>query len=295
VETTPGEVDYLEAEECTAQGAKCAGYPVSRIYWQKVATNYWKAETTGPETSVTADFLDWGDNLESRSWTTTSSIRVETTPFEDHSTNPTPAVKRGYQMWHVYGQGPSEVWGVRAQAGDDTSPPTAVYYYDSPYAIINTGSAKLHMAKLGASSPSCPTTYTPSGFSGTWTYDPVKGQYTWGPGSCTLRDTGYTAELNVGGKYVYGYNWQIRNDRLNCGTDWVMPGWWRLTFYTPGVVVFDNAAIPTGPPTLPPAVPLTLSLLAEEEGDALYRPVIDTVNNLTYLDICIKSSGGGKK
>jgi hypothetical protein len=74
-----------------------------------------------------------------------------------------------------------------------------------------------------------------------------------------------------------------------------MPGWWRLTFYTPGVVVFDNAAIPTGPPTLPPAVPLTLSLLAEEEGDALYRPVIDTVNNLTYLDICIKSSGGGKK
>jgi hypothetical protein len=83
---------------------------------------------------------------------------------------------------------------------------------------------------------------------------------------------------------------------------WNLAGWWRLTFYTPaGDVLFPNPAIPLMPPTLPTPEPLTATSLAAvmaaatEEGDTgpLYVPVVDSVNHLTYIDICIKSGGGG--
>jgi hypothetical protein len=70
-----------------------------------------------------------------------------------------------------------------------------------------------------------------------------------------------------------------------------------LTFYTSdNSILFDNAAVPKAPPTseLTP-VPLAI---ATEEGDTgpLYVPVVDTTNNLTYIDICITSTkGGGSK
>jgi hypothetical protein len=296
---------FIDADACTAEGAACFGYEVDRIYWQKVSTNYWKAETTGtvtvpplpPPPPVTVDYLDWADNLESKSWTATSIIRVETTPFEAH----TEGTKRGYQMWHVSGQGTDEQWGVRAHETDGQL--DAVYAYDSPYAIINTGNARLHIAKLLPAATPCPTTNQSSPYSGDW----VSNNWV---GTCRLKDIGFTAELNVGGKYVYGYNWAVRRDALptTCeGGPWNLAGWWRLTFYAPATeILFDNPGIPTAPP--PPVLPspfvatsldAVLAAAATEEGDTgpLYKPVIDKLNNLTYIDICVTggSGGGGKK
>ena len=289
---------YFTAAECTAADAACSGFDVDRIYWQKVPTSYWKAETTGPVAlPVAVDFLDWGDNLESKSWTITSTIRVETTPFKDHTAA---SLKRGYQMWHVSGQGTDEQWGMRVLEDPVSGEAAAAYAYDSQYAIVNTGSARLHFAKLLPTADSCPSAWTPSPFSGPWLNNEWQG-------ACTLKDVGYTAELNVGGKYVYGYNWAIRRDTLpQCGgMTWNMAGWWRLTFYTPGgQVAFPNANIPLEPPSLPLPSPFVATSLAaaraaaEEESDTgpLYKPVIDTVNHLTYIDICVTSgSGGGKK
>ncbi len=51
------------------------------------------------------------------------------------------------------------------------------------------------------------------------------------------------------------------------------------------------------PPTLPLPGPL-MAAAESEEGDtgALYRPVVDTLHHLTYIDICVTSgSGGGGK
>ena len=296
---------YLTAADCALVDV-CVGKTVSRIYWQKKSTSYWKAEETPSGPGVTVQYLDWADNLESKSWTTTSTVRVETTPFHDHTVSlnegDTPT-KRGYQMWHVSGQGTDEVWGVRAAfEGEDGTLPTAVFAYDSRFTIIKTTEARLNISKLVNGSSPCPTAYTPtgSGFAGTWTGSGWVG-------ACTLKDEAYTAELNVGGKYVYGYNWPVRRDALKCD-GWVgssMAGWWRLTFYTPAsgqslpAVVFDTALTDPNlaPPTLPGADPDPLPppglVAAEADTGFLYRPVVDKDKNLTYIDICIVAGGGG--
>ncbi len=268
----------MSYDECVL---RCGAAPVERIYWQRATGVTWQAESVPAGTPYwPATFLDWGDNLESVSWTTRSTVRVETTPF---TTLLDPALcavvpaadgcRRGFQMWHVSGKGTDELWGVRAT---DTEPPVP-YAYESPYAIVHTATARLNLAKLEPGASACPSAYTPSPYSPTW--DPLLNEWS---GSCLLRDTPFTAELNIGGKFVYGYNWRLKRDVLCAG--WNKAGWWRLTFYAP-TVLFADAAIPLTPPTLPPAAPAATA--TAEPGGTLYRPVIDVSNNLTYIDICI--------
>lgn len=323
---------FLTADQCTAVGAPCEGLPVSRIYWQKVPTNQWWAETAGPISPVTSAYLDWGDNLESTTWSERSVIRVETTPFTslipwpfDATLDPTAVTfcedaaafygldpllvcNVGFQMWHVLGHGPDEQWGVRAT--DEATP--LPWLYSSPFEIIHTYGARLHMAKLEPGTATCPGPTTggstpPTGFE----WDAVSEPPVWhadGGDACTLRDIPYTAELNVGGKYVYGYNWMLGRDETSsaCGPGWLKTGWWRLAFYAPaGEVVFDPAypvveplSPPPGVTALPRQVPLLLMLAEEEETEGpLYRATIDYDNNLTYIDICIgtRPGGGGGK
>ena len=289
-------VTYLDAAACTVAATDttpagpCANLTVDRIYWQKVATNYWKAETTSGALGRTVDFVDWADNLESKSWTVTSTIRVEATPFDDHSKEDPPSVKRGYQMWHVSGLGTDEQWGIRVP---DAEPVTAVYAYDSPYSIMYTTGARLNIAKLSKSADTCPATYEPTPYSLAWDGTATTSKWV---GACTLRDIPFTAELNVGGKYVYGYNWTTRRDALSCAEGpWQMAGWWRLTFYTPaGDVVFSDAGIPLTPPPLPasfvwPPLEPALAVTVEADTGPLYLPKIDVANNLSYIDICLKA------
>lgn len=313
---------FLTAEACTAVGGPCAGYAVDRIYWQKVDINDWWAESQGPVTPVTAAYLDWGDNLESVSWSERSIIRVETTPWASLLPwNPTPydptletceeaAIRQaldpelvcllGYQMWHAFGQGPTELWGVRATL--DTYP--VPYAYLSPFAVIHTSGAHINIAKLEAEAETCPTApggTPPTGFYWDDSLTPPQWQALVAEDDdpCLLRDTTFTSELNVGGRYVYGYNWTLKRDALptEC-SDWAKSGWWRLTYYTEdGDVFFDPANPVVEPLAAPPSVPAApgvMTLEADEEG-ALYVPVIDYADNLTYIDICIepKTGGGG--
>ena len=294
---------YMNYAECVAHQACAGGATVSRIYWQKTL-NYWKAEETTAPPGVTAQYVDWGDNLESKSWTTTSTIRVETTPFKDHVNAALPgdlsdAMKKGYQMWHVSGQGTDEKWGVRA-AFDPTpdengnvvenNQPTGVYAYEHPYSIIRTSEAKLNFTKLGPA-VACPTLYEPKYPVGVW--DGTK----WNQG-CSVKTEAYTAELNVGGKYVYGYNWSIRRDLLPATCPWAateLAGWWRLTFYTPtsSVGFASDSVVLTPPPSPNPIEESLLAVTSEESTGSLYIPVVSSLYNLTYIDICVTSGGGG--
>lgn len=281
---------YMTAEACKA--GPCADAPaVDPIYWQKNPLNVWQADSFGPEAGVqTATHLDWGDNLESVSWSASSIIRVETGPFATLAEPQT-----GFQMWHVSGQGTTELWGAHADSA--TQQP---YLYESPYAFIVTPAARLNMAKLEAGASTCPTTYTPSGFSPVWDSDASR----W-VGTNFLRDIPYTAELAISGKFVYGYVWNLRKDPMPTGAT-SKAGWWRLTFYSPEVILGDDVLLE--PPTLPAAAPAALAALAavaaEDEGEdgegdtgPLYQPVIDADKNLTYIDICITAAkgGGGRK
>jgi hypothetical protein len=324
--------DYLTAVQCTAAGAPCAGLPVSRIYWQKVDTNDWWADSA-LGTPRTAAYLDWGDGLEVVTWNERSVIRVETQPYGslipwlslsapedpvsvsfDPSVNtcedaalaagldPEDACVIGFQMWHVSGQGTTEQWGVRA---DDNDEPFS-YNYESPFQIIHTNNARLNVAKLVTETATCPQP------GGNPNNPPPTGPFTWNGSGwdqvCEVLDLPYTVELSVGGKYVYGYNLRMKNVELDslCGSAWAKTGYYRLTFYTNGAVFFDEGkpVVATTAPPLPVAEAQMLpepavTVLAEDDEDegSLYTPVIDYENNLTYLDICIeaKPKGGGNR
>lgn len=315
---------YFTPAQCVAAGAPCAGLAeadVSRIYWQKVDVNEWWADDEGifgatPDFADVA-YIDWGDALEAVSWNERSVLRVEAQPYSSTIPDFDPTVgpcddaelcKTGFQMWHVSGQGITEHWGVRATEQGVS------FNYSTPFQIIKTTNARLNLTKLVKSDATCSQ---PGGNTGD--PPPVIPTEAWhGAGwtdSCTYYDAPFTVETSVGGKYVYGFNWRMKNVELDsfCGPDWLKTGFWRLTFYVPEGedVVFSN---PDTPNVAPPAIPATARALpltepgvaatpvaaaeSEEDPDAddrLYSPVIDTVNNLSYLDICIvaKSQGGG--
>jgi uncharacterized membrane protein YgcG len=325
---------YYTAEECTddEQPSPCLGLDVSRIYWQKVEVNEWWADDDGisPDPGYVA-YVDWGDALEAVSWNERSVIRVETQPYsstidgylpweltcEEAALTPEEDCKVGLQMWHVSGQGITEHWGVRASdAAVGELPAATSYNYDSPFQIIKSTTARLNLTKMEAGDALCAQ---PGGNPGD--DPPLVGEWDlaaaeWG-GTCTYSDAPYSVETSVGGKYVYGYNWRMKNVELEslCGPGWLKTGFWRLTFYSPTAVVFDD---PLAPNVAPPAIPSEVRALprtvfntvladpppeplpvTEDEDptadDRLYRPVVDTANNLTYLDICIvaKTQGGG--
>lgn len=287
---------------CVAPGGKCEGFEyinggpddpnipnLEPIYWQKNPANAWQAYYLGSGAlALPVDYVDWGDNLESRTWPV-QVIRVETNTF---STLVTPGVR--FDVWHVFGQGTNELWGAHATSGH------APYVYVAwPYAVNVAPAARLNIAKLVLGTSTCPTTYTPAPVSPTWDAATSTWANTW-----TLYDAPYTAELNIKGSYVYGYNWNLRADVVPPNVD--KSGWWRLTFYTlDGAVDFSTWTAPTetNNPLAPPGAPLTPAPLigpsaAEEEGDTgqLYVPVVDQVNNLTYIDLCIAATkDGGKK
>jgi hypothetical protein len=339
--SNPGE--YLDAAACAAPGAPCDGLPVSRVFWQKVDENNWSADADGISASRDVAYVDWGDALEAVSWNERSVIRVETQPYStqipgfdpvvascetaalDAGLDPSIACKVGLQMWHVSGQGTNEQWGVRATAdGTDVS-----YNYDSPFEIINSDNVLLNLTKLVPEDAVCPN--PGEGEEGEL---PPEGIDSWTgsewAGTCTWYDDPYSVELSVGGKYVYGYNWRMKNVELDSACPgWNKLGYWRLTFYSPPIasVNFTNADAPNvAPPAIPsevrelprmvfntaladpPPAPLpdpdavlivNGAPVVESDDptvdDRLYKPEVDTANNLTYLDICItgKTKGGG--
>lgn len=324
---------YYTAEECTddVQPSPCQGLDVSRIYWQKVDVNEWWADDDGiyPNSGYVA-YVDWGDALEAVSWNERSVIRVETQPYsstidgflpwnstcEDAALGaPETDCKVGLQMWHVSGQGITEHWGVRASdAAVDDLPAATSYNYDSPFQIIKSTNARLNLTKMASGDALC----AQPGEGGEGDDPPVVGPWDpinaeWG-NTCTYSDAPYSVETSVGGKYVYGFNWRMKNVELDplC-PGWVETGFWRLTFYAPDDVMFNDEEAPNvAPPAVPSevrALPRTVfnTVLADPPpepvlesddptaDDRLYRPVVDTVNNLTYIDICIvaKTQGGG--
>lgn len=284
---------YYSASQCVAAGMPCEGFAASaldRIYWQKTSDNVWSSDSVLGAPVVDASAVDWGDNLESRSWTSNSVIRVETTPFA-------PVVqRRGLQMWHVFGSGTNELWGVRAtDAG-------LAYGYLSDAAIVRTNSARLNITKLPGPQPAaCPTTNPgPQAQGLTW-----DGSAWTGGNTFVLYDNvPFTPELNIGGKYVYGFNWSLKSDVVP--TEIGKGGWWRLTFHALGVIGFPDGialappAIPDGSPvSLPTASSALMVLLAAEasESGPLYTPVVynRAGYSLTYIDICVNETKGGGK
>ena len=235
-------------------------------YYQQDPGNLWQAQSLLEENnSVNIDTVDWGDNLESKSWYTNSPIRVETVLYKTLDSPMT-----GYEMLLLSGQGISEMWGTNTNT------------YSSPEATIYTHYGQLIIQKLTADPEQAVVNW--DGDLEQWTgaiEDPEFKSGVW-------QGSGYSAEINIQGKLIYGYNWRVASG----------PGTYRITFSISnqaGSKTFFTASTTVKEPveTESPAV-----MPAAEDGTAPTGgvPKIDSENNLSYIDVQIesRSQGGGK-
>lgn len=222
----------------------CGNATVEPIYWEKNLNNRWQAgyDITEGSDPLPVSYIDWGDNLESKTWPV-QVLRVETNTFSALPAYDSTVVKKlednpgvRFDMWHVSGQGTDELWGVHAT---DAGIPYVFFTNDIngllvpywPYAVDYSSTARLNIAKLQKEPGSCPVTatgVTQSPFQGTnnRAWDPTAKAWT---GAAYTNDMAYVAELNIKGSYVYGYNWNIGSEPVPGDVN--KAGWWRLTFY----------------------------------------------------------------
>ena len=287
-----------------------------KAYLQKDPNNVWQAETADWSAApVDVSWIDWGDNLESVDWYTRSQVRTEVVLFQDLD-----SPMREYQMRHTSGWGIDEVHGL---AADKVS--GAALAGPGNQATVYSPCARLTIQKLLVNRD-----------------DPALADAIWvpqvgwtGPGLigavpifnmpvyAGLDGPGYyAAEINVKGRIIYGYTWNVR--KLNQG-----PGDYRITFsfdavcgnvdlntfFTEGVTQIllpveeeegastmvmkldDSFALTEGGRALAGGGRLEKSLLLSEEGtdSGGGTAVLDTTLNLTYIDIRILERSGGKQ
>lgn len=221
--------------------------------------------------------MDVGDNLESVPWRTTSVVRVEFVPFAASALT-------GFEMALISGQGIDEKWGAVA-----TNATPSVAQVETPgFATIYDNCMDLSLTKLAAGS-------------GDANVEPSATQYTWDDaantwsGSAFTRKVDFSAEINVKGRVIYGYNWMLKREAMPPGI--AKDGWWRLTYYnacstaspldfTTTTEMFDpTAPLPDegdedgGSSTLPTTYPR--------------EPVINDTLDLVYIDIYLQARTGG--
>ena len=266
---------------------------IMNVYPQQDPQNSWQAESVSAVTGdpdILVDFIDWGDNLEAKSWPLGSKIRVETVLYKSFP-GPEQGMK-GYDMYFISGQGMSESWGTSGVSRNYNHEGMAGYN-----ALIYSGCAKLVIQKITGDPAT--VSWSESGESGgLWVGEgigvPIFNRGVWDsiPGDAA----GYTAEINIGGKVIYGFNWDTRILAEGVGT-------YRLTF-----------ALAGGDMPLKPVLNTVMdettkiftveeaTVLSEEDGDSGEpdlgggTPFILEQYNLTYIDVTLTDKGGkGRK
>lgn len=243
-------------------------------YLQQDPLNEWQAESAmGVAGGVDVSWIDWGDNLEARPWNENSVVRVEVVLTQDLLVPMT-----GYEMLFVSGLGVDEMWGAS----------TATYLSDQ--ATVYSGVARLTIQKLESVPPSTEPVITWNAELGQWEGDISAPFFNGGVWDATDGPSGFSAEINIKGKVVYGYNWRVNREGDGAGT-------YRLTFsLDPNQYVTKNTFFDTSQIFLPEEE--VVEMLAEDDSGEPQGGVayIDYENDLTWIDVQIlpKQQGGGK-
>jgi len=260
-----------------------------KAYLQKDAGNLWQAGSVDMSAApLVVHWIDWGDNLESVDWYTRSQVRTEVVLFQDLSE---PMLE--YEMRHVSGWGIDEVHGL---AVANETPQQGL----GGQATVFSPCARLTIQKLlversdpqlvdglqwvpgvGWEEVGFDDLINPAIFNG------AVHEAGDGPGY-------YNAEINVKGRIIYGYTWNVR--KLNDGA-----GDYRVTFSFDETCGSATRNVAFGENVTQIMVPLEEEevVVASEEGDdggdtGGAAAVLDTTNNLTYIDVRIlERSGGG--
>ncbi|MGE3616837.1 MAG: Ig-like domain-containing protein [Gemmatimonadales bacterium] len=219
-------------------------------YYLQQGANVWQAEWTDRSgTGVQEAEVAWGDNLTHQTWNTHSTIRVEVSLSAVNH----PAL-RGFAMTTLYGSGPDEMQGTTGAL----LTATPAIYSVVPRLLIerldDTNRTPVDTVFTGA-------VYEKFGIDG--------------PG-------GFGAEVNVGGRIVYGYNLMIKNVALKAGL--TKYGWYRISYLLDPVGTVGNQVISRN---------TSLSRLAPETETLAYPPQIDPARNVSWIDIYVTSASGG--
>ena len=246
---------------------------------QKDAQNFWEAYNADAIGVVEVDSIDWGDNLESIDWTIQSRVRTELVLYE---VMPEPVLQ--YPMRHVSGWGADEVHGLQT----DLDNVIQFQNVTGTQATVYSTHTRMTIQKLivERDDPSI-TDLVWNPETAQWVGEGIINEPIF---SNSLSEAGdgpgyFNAEVNVKGKIMYGYTWDMK--KLNEGT-----GDYRITYS------FDGD-ITTGLNTF--FTESTGIIVADEEvtttaeGESGGVGVLDAAQNLTYMDIRIvgRTTGGG--
>ena len=253
---------------------------IYKAYVQKVPSNVWQAENFSATEPLYVDLVDWGDNLESVNWSIRSRVRTEVILYENLSV---PSLE--YAMRHVSGWGSDEVHGLQATLQNEPVLGPGVQ------ATVYSHNARLTIQKLNVDRDSIEA--------GSLEWVPAQGWKASDPAADLINEPilnlavyeaedgpgYYNAEINVKGKVIYGYTWNLRH--LNDGT-----GDYRITFSfdEQGGIVDLNTYFDELTEIL---LPIEEEVEEEHEDSRGGTAVVDPTNNLSYIDIRITQSQGG--
>lgn len=262
------------------------GEDAVKAYLQKDPMNIWQAgNLTGTQMpdGGQVDLIDWGDNLESVAWNTKSQIRTEVVLYK------TGVTMVEYPMKHVSGWGTDEVHGMATDLEGN------VLYDLAPgdIATVFTDNARLTIQKLSVPKSEIGENDLQWVEGVGWTeVDPEMNLINDAIFNYAIWQGGpYSAEVNVKGKIIYGYTWNVRKNNDGGGD-------YRITFS------FDDRNLNTSISNaeiiyLAEEEEITMETVTEassgpgEGGTAVLVPE----ENLTYIDITIternQSKGGG--
>jgi hypothetical protein len=266
---------------CDPAVSTCTITATNRVYLQKDPKNTWQAYSTNKVGTTAISHIDFGDNLESVPWRSTSVVRVEIVPFAA-------STMTGFTMKFVSGQGTDEVWGAL------TTGVNATATVETPgYATVQSACMALSMTKLDATAGSISvlprTDYAWNPTTRLWTAPagvPAVAQ--------TVKVEPFGGEINVKGRLINGYNWNMKRQVMSPGVS--KDGWWRITFYSTciGASPLDFTTT-TGlvDPTAPPSTESVIVPTAEGTTPNYPRvPVLDVANDIGYIDIYIEAASG---
>ncbi len=214
-------------------------------YYLQQTVNVWQADWVNGAGSPPVEVVsDWADALTHQVWDEHSLVRTEVVLFKSdfaayQAAQATPLT--GYAMSYLYGDGLAEIWGTPA----DPANPAMGTVIPADAATAYSSCARFRIEKLAwpADITNVPTGIIPDTFApgydayiaSTFYNSSVYERY--GVDGPTAA---YSAELNVPGKVIYGYNWDLAHfkppvaPKITAGFDWVTGvtkvGWWRLTF-----------------------------------------------------------------
>ena len=246
------------------------------IYYLQQTENSWQAEWVDGD-SAPLNFetvrVDWSDNIVRQTWTEQSVIRCEVVLFKDLE-----EPMQGYDMTYLYGEGIDEVWGTTGSIVESFHP--TVYSINARWKIEKLDDKDGNPVGVLYNS----AIYERFG---------VDGQ-----------TDAYAAEVNVPGKIIYGFNWDLAKfDMSSIGLpNEPKSGWYRLTFSLDPTAIYNITDDNGNSQAF--NVPCNTALGSLDAGDlfgstpevVVYQPALPSAQE-TYLDIYIepKTKGGGKK